>query len=393
MEGTPTPDIFKLWSAIFAVGSAVRRRVWTELLGGRPIYPNLFVWLVGPPGTGKTEAIVPMSLHLRKSKTARLAPNDVSKQSLLDALKGCGDVLILGPNAVPVEYHYMAIVVRELSNFMSAYDGALTGILTDLFDNPPENDELKRTTKSAGPIIRPSVSMIAGTATKNLGSTVKETWGQGFMSRMILVYSAEQQMVQFFNEDLAERQEWDDGLVRQLSRIGSLKGRMRWTPEAVAAFQAWQAKGYAPVPTHAKLLEYTARRFLHVSKLAMISALSDERVRIEEGDFLRGLRWLEHAESAMPEIFKEMVVHEDGEILRELHMHLWAMWSAQPKDAKRPFPSVVLWSFLKDKVAARLIPGLIESGLNSGLWARMAGTSGSDAKYKPLPNFGQIKSD
>lgn len=391
MDGVPTPHLFKKWVAIFIIGSAVRRRVHMELVGGRPIYPNLFVWLVGPPGMGKTEAIVPGGETLRKSQSAKLAPNDVSKQSLLDVLAQAKDAVTFeGPPPEVMEFHYMAIVIRELSNFMNQYDSALAGILTDLFDNPPVNAESKRS--GAGTtIVRPSISFIAGTATKNIGTSIgKELFGQGFMSRIIMVYSADQPRMRLFEEGV-ERRETDPKLVSLLNRIGAMKGRMKWTPDAQAAFTDWYGDGPArggckPVPVHPKLLEYNARRFLHVSKLTMISALSDCRMTIEAEDFQRALGWLQEAEAAMPEIFKEMSSHSDGEVLRELHMHMWVLYSRN----KRAIPASVLYNFLITKIASRDVLRLIETGESAGLYARKAGTTGADAMYIPKEHYGDI---
>ncbi|WCD44103.1 hypothetical protein Kuura_025 [Caulobacter phage Kuura] len=382
-EGLPSPVEFRKWSAIYAVASAVRRRVWTNLVPGVPVYPNLFLFIVGPPGVGKTQALQPMGETLRKSSTVKLAPNDVSKQSLLDALQDAKDG-VTGPEFVGgVEtFHYLALVIRELSNFMSQYDGQLAGLMTDIFDNPPVNEERKRTNNNGNAIVKPSLSMIAGTATKNLGKTISgDLWGQGFMSRIILIYSADQPKVEFFGAGEAKRTDTDPELVKRLSRIGALKGAMVWTPEAQEAFKTWYSNGCAPIPQHAKLVEYNARRFLHVTKLAMTSALADERMEITHADFWRARMWLEQAERAMPEIFKEMTVHSDGEVLKELHMHMWSEYTR----TKKPIPAVTLTAFLFTRVAARDIARLLEVAENGGLMDRMAGTSGPTAQYKPLP--------
>lgn len=393
MEGVSTPPRFVKWSAIFAIGSAVRRRVFMQLISGRNIYPNLFVWLVGPPGTGKTEAIVPMGETLRKSGTSKMAPNDVSKQSLLDVLAKAKDAVTFeGPPAELIDYHYMAIVIRELSNFMAQYDTQLAGILTDIFDNPPVNSESKRSGAGTD-IVRPSLSFIAGTATKNLGATIgKDLWGQGFMSRVIMVYAAEQpEVVLFGEEDGPRRAETNPILVSFLNRIGMMKGRMVWDKEAQNAFKDWFGDGPGkggtkPYPIHPKLQEYNARRHLHICKLTMISALSDGRMNIILEDFQRAKGWLEEAEFYMPEIFKEMGSHSDGEVLRELHMAMWV----EHRRTSKPVPAMFLYNFLSQKVAARDIPRLIEVGEASGLYARMAGTQGTDARYKPVLHSGEI---
>lgn len=392
-SGIPSPLPFRRWAAIWQVGSAGQRRIWTQLVPNRPIFPNIFAFLVGPPGTGKTEAIVPAVEHLRKSDTAKIAPNDVTKQALLDRLAKCASaVQFEGPPIALIDFHYMAVGIRELTNFMSQYDRDLAGILTDLFDNPPVNDETKRS--GAGAIIvRPGLSLLAGTATKNLGATIgKDLWGQGFMSRVILVYSAEQADLTFFGDEdehvavASETTHIYPGLVAQLARIGAMKGRVRWAPDAQRLFNEWKERDFAPVPMHAKLVEYNARRFLHVAKLSLISAMSRQSYTIEGSDFSRALSWLEDAERVMPEIFKEMTIHSDGEIAREMHMHAFALWSLH----KQWIPYSTLASFLMTKVAARDIKRIIENAEEAGMFDRKAGTSGVTALYKPRAD-GQLK--
>lgn len=389
----PSPRIFREAAAIWAVGSAGARKIWTQLVPNRPIYPNMFMFLVGPPGTGKTEAIVPTVEHLRKSDTVKIAPNDVTKQSLLDRLaKSPGAVTFEGPPPAIVEFHYMAVGIRELSNFMSQYDRDLAGVLTDLFDNPPVNDETKRS--GAGAIIvKPGLSLLAGTATKNLGATIgKDLWGQGFMSRVIMVYSAEQNELNFFADEDGESVISSDTvvlnhpLVAALSRIGGMKGRVYWAPEARAAFKEWADGGFQPAPSHPKLAEYLARRFLHVAKLACIFAMSRESMLIEGRDFFRARQWLERVEREMPEIFKEMTVHSDGEIAKELHMHCFALWVQH----KRWIPYSTMASYLMTKVATRDIKRIIENAEEAGMFDRKAGTSGVNALYKPNHD-GQLK--
>src|SRR5215831_3135475 len=52
------PEVFKRWSAISLIGGALERRVWTRTgsHGGlsRYTFPNLYVLLIAPPGTGKS---------------------------------------------------------------------------------------------------------------------------------------------------------------------------------------------------------------------------------------------------------------------------------------------------------------------------------------------------
>jgi hypothetical protein len=386
-DSVPAPEVFRLWTAISVVGAIVERRVWMRTGPTNFLFPNLFVFLVGPPGVGKTQAMMPASNLVRKAQITRIAPNDVTKQSLLDVLGETPSILTIPPATI-IDYHALYLMIRELSNFMSQYDLALAGILTDLFDCPPENDERKRTNKAGKAIVKPTLSMIAGTATKNLGRTISgDLWGQGFMARVILIHSAEKRLVDIFsydedNADIAVHDGIPPTLVHELQQIASMKGPMRWEADAQLAFNTWVAKDCAPAPTHGKLIEYNTRRWLHVTKLSMISALSNGDKTVDLWDFHRAKKWLEDAEKGIPEIFKEMASHSDGEVLRELHRHAWAVYSV-----KKIVSYEDLAEFLHTRVASRDLDRMIQTAEGVGLLSRNAGTAGTTAKYKPTAKF------
>ena len=50
---TASPPIFRKWAAISAVAGAMERKSWI-VTRGTPLYPNLYIILIGPPGVGKS---------------------------------------------------------------------------------------------------------------------------------------------------------------------------------------------------------------------------------------------------------------------------------------------------------------------------------------------------
>ena len=48
------PPMFRTWAAISAVAGVMERRMSVNV-GYGPLYPNMYVVLVAPPGIGKTE--------------------------------------------------------------------------------------------------------------------------------------------------------------------------------------------------------------------------------------------------------------------------------------------------------------------------------------------------
>jgi hypothetical protein len=344
----------------------------------------VFVFLVGPPGVGKTQAIEPVAELLRKSGSVTVAPNDVSKQSLLDAMKETTKGVLY--NGRPYDYHFLSLSIRELANFMSKYDHELTGLMTDLFDCPAVNEEKKRTHNKGEAIVAPGLSFIMGTATQNLGSTISpEMWGSGFMARVIMVYSADE----IIPADMFEEIPVDDKVQEELSvglrRLGERVGPMIWSPSAQSLMRDFRLNQKSGAPIHNRLTHYVTRRWLHLGKLCMIAALSDERPNVTSEDFDTALAWLKAAEYNMPEIFKDMVSHTDGQIHEELRNHCFLLHMK----TKQPVHVSVLYEFLHSRVASHTIERIIQVAVAADFFRRVAGTEGNDAEFIPMGMNGQ----
>lgn len=368
-----------MWTGIHAVGAAAERRVWTDF-GTLRLYPNLFVFLVGPPGTGKTVALNPMANILRLSKAVTLAPNDITKQGLLDKLHEAERIGHY--NGRPFDFHFMAIHISELSNFMSQYDSALAGLLTDLFDCPDVNEENKRGHDKGMAINFPGISMIVGTATQNLGHTISdEMWGSGFMARVIVVFSADDVRPWDRFAIAQEATELKTSIVESLSRVGQLCGPMTWTPAAQNFLNTFARNQEEDAPLHNRLTHYVKRRWMHFAKLCMIAALQEERMTITDADCDTALEWLVAAESQMTEVFKDMVSHEDGHLHEQFHRDMFTLYVK----TRTPMSSTLLFEWCKGKMASHIVERFIAIAVASGSFklVREAGAAEDDVRYVP----------
>lgn len=267
---------------------------------------------------------------------------------------------------------------------MSKYDMELTGLLTDLFDCPSVNEEVKRTHNKGKLIPSPGISFIMGTATQNLGATIStEMWGSGFMARVIMVYSADEIIPDNMFEVIPTDDKVADELVIGLRRIGEMKGPMSWDPVAQTLLHTFRVNQKDGAPLHNRLTHYVTRRWLHLGKLCMIAALSDERQHVDADDFDTALAWLHAAEYEMPEIFKDMVSHEDGQVHEELRAYLYTLYT---KGGKIPIHASVIYQFLSKRVASHSIQRIIEVTIAADFIRRVAGTEGDDALYIPQVN-------
>lgn len=56
MSGTECPESFLTWSGLSLAGAVAGRKIWTMHGDYFPVYPNLYVCMVGTPGSGKSTA-------------------------------------------------------------------------------------------------------------------------------------------------------------------------------------------------------------------------------------------------------------------------------------------------------------------------------------------------
>ncbi len=313
-----SPLIFRRWVAISVIAATLEQKVWLKT-GSRIAYPNLYVFLVGPPGVGKTAAIMAAQGFYRELPKPKLSPTSVSKASLVDCLD---EFKVFEPQFTqqsPLQYNSMYIMADELSSFMSEYSPELVGILTTLYDVNAPYKEAKRVGALKKLIERPQLNVLCGTTPENLVKTFNkgEAWGQGFASRTIMIFSTDRGApVDKFEAPILEM---PDEMIYDLRIIDRMIGGFSWDEEYHEKYWGWKNLGYTPVPTHPKLEHYCTRREQHHERLAMISSVDrGNDLKLTKLDFDRAYNWLCEAEKYMPRVFGTGSTTVDGRALQDL---------------------------------------------------------------------------
>jgi hypothetical protein len=357
----PSPEIYRLWSAITAISGVLERKVWTMGSAGQ-IFPNLFTVLVGPPASGKDNAIRPVRELWSRISDLHLSPDNVTKAALLDALQKSVRTVLNGAG-VPYIFSAMAITASEFGVFFTHHDTEFLSVLNHLYMSPPIYTELRRTSGQLE-ISKPHIVLLSGTQPDYLNAFLpEEAWGMGFTSRLIMIYASTAPKADLF----ARFNSNNETLLPQLRRIFELKGEFAWTKQAVDEINAWNQAGCPPVPDHNKLLHYNGRRALHIIKLSMISAVSrSEQLIVTLDDFERAKDWLLHAEKFMPDIFRAMAQKSDQQILMDLHYHIYRLWSSVELSKRIPIQEREVYKFLSSRATSDKIPKLIEMAWKLG---------------------------
>lgn len=280
------------------------------------MYPNLYVMIVGHPATGKTRAISEGKRLVQTLSEFYLAPVSMTFASLVDALDRakCG---LVAKGQEATTFNSIFICVHELGAFIHKFDHEMIKGLSALYDVEPYEHE-RRGNSIRIRFASPQVSILCGVTPKDLLSLVpEEAWGQGFMSRFILVFSDER----IIGDDFAPNVEINTtNLQADLASIANLQGQFYVTPEYHEAVKYWrEEKNEEPVPSHPKLTHYAGRRRANLYKLSMVSAVNRSNTLVLTGqDFDTAMRWLLEAEMFMPDIFKAGVSNVDSQSMDEI---------------------------------------------------------------------------
>jgi len=355
-EGLPSPPLFKKWAAISIIAGALERKVWVDNLFGI-LYPNLYVFLVAPPGVGKSILTNRVMDLWRKLDGHYLAATSVSKASMIDDLRDATRNIIR-PNCTPgiLSFNSLKIVSNELAVLIPSYENDFMYTLTDIYDCHSFS-ERKRSRDLKYELDAPQINMIAATTPNYLASLLPEgAWDQGFLSRTLLIYSGEVIKRPMFGEKIKNEKVLKK-LTADLRIIGDIVGELIIDEETQEAIDYWQLAGGPPAPEHPKLVHYNTRRGQHLLKLCMVASMSEsDELVITIDHYAQALNWLLEYEVTIPDIFKQMAVGGDARIIDETWHFVYTCYIKEDK----PIIEHRIVHFLQERVPAHSITRILE---------------------------------
>jgi hypothetical protein len=318
--------------AISAIAASLEQKVWVRTMG-MPLYPNLFIGLVGPPGAGKTLPIIGMSRLFASLEEHFISPSSISNAALTDCLMEAKRRIVRPALNPPyTEFNSLYVISRELGVLLPGYDTEFMSSLNDLYDCGLYSQR-RRGGGIKFEIPNAQINLLAATTPSFLNGLLPEgAWQQGFTSRTIFVYSGASQPKNIF-DDITGDDSLSRALKSDLKIISELYGKLEFTEPAVSTIKAWHMSGGPPAPEHPKLTSYVTRRTEHLLKLSMVAAIvrSSSTMTIELEDFQTALDWLLEAESFMPDIFRAMRSGGDSTVIEETWHFVWQIFTKEKK--------------------------------------------------------------
>ncbi|PHQ81744.1 MAG: hypothetical protein COB66_01345 [Coxiella sp. (in: Bacteria)] len=396
---TECPTFFHRWAAITSLAAYLGRSMYFRH-GHFTIYPNMYTLLIGSPGARKSSAIKMSSKLLGLAGYDTFAAKKTRQEKFLedlalqsDRLAGAGsldldtDVSMLEQNLwgeeagtstksmyIDREPTECFIAADEFNVFLGLKNLDFISLLGDLWDFDGVYDYRLKNAKSLF-IPYPSISILGGTTATGFDQAFPpETAGQGFFSRLLLVYGEPTGVKYTFPPppDLDLQRD----LIGILHRIkAEVVGEVTMTDESRELldiiYHSWE-----PLED-LRFEHYSGRRLSHLIKLCMVVAASRISTEILPEDIRYANAMLTYTESLMPKALGEFGKARNSGVS---HTIVTAIDQAMIGPTPNPISFLQIWKLVHQDLESRLQLAEILSNLTGANKIQDVG----DQKYLPV---------
>lgn len=352
------PTFFHRWAALAGVGAYLGRDFYFKL-GAFDINPNMYCMLIGSPGTRKSTAIKLFKNILTKTGYSTIAAEKTSKEKFLMDLSGQEfpewsangiqspaaktpdmetllDMKAWGEQDDSKANAEMFIAADEFNNFIGNGNLEFISLLGELWDYNGAYKVRVKNSKSFD-IQNPTVSILGGNTPTGFNAAFPpEALGQGFFSRLILIYGEPSgKKIPFPTVPPENATQF---LVSKLKEIKSkVSGEATLTPGAKSLLEKIY-NSYRGIDD-VRFESYTNRRFTHLLKLCLVGAAVRYSNEISEDDVSFANTVLTYTEHLMPLALGEFGRSRHSEVAHKVMQFLDGFYG-EPKTIQDIFAQV-----------------------------------------------------
>lgn len=269
------PRQFHLWACLSLIAACVGDSVWVQRDRAKQVYPNLFVFLIGPSGSGKESAVNTALGFIKDIERVNAYPGKITGPALWDflSLRGERDE---ATQMMVTQSPRVYFVTEELGACIRAGELAfdLITMMTSMFMRPPFLIDGTRT-RGYVKLIEPCINWIAGTTDEWLVKSIpRDAIEGGFWARVLSVRGQRNHAIRYPTIQYPEDYEAVKAhLKERVEALTWLEGGYRLSEEAQVWHDQWYMKRIAPAE---KLYDPAFNRGDEmVYKLALLLALAD----------------------------------------------------------------------------------------------------------------------
>jgi energy-coupling factor transporter ATP-binding protein EcfA2 len=293
-------DVYLKWTGLSTLAAAAQRKVYMD----NPAFfafTNMYIVLVGPPGSGKSTAIRAGRKLIKKIPTINISPE---APSVVGIMQEFDDI-----KSVQKDHQSHNAFIGEFSSLFENATETMTGFLTTIYDG--EDDYTKRTRVGGKEHIPfPWLNLIAGTTHTWLGDNLKKSAVEGgLVARTLFINSDEIVLKTSYPTYSAELRQLQEYLIHDLAHITALNGEFDFeggmSGDAFRWFDNWWFdRSRFPKVTDNRTAGYYVRKPVHLLKTAMAVSLSKgDSLRMSLDNLQVALAFLDQIEPGMSKAF------------------------------------------------------------------------------------------
>jgi hypothetical protein len=347
-----------------AIGAWLGNR-FTFQLGHQKIKPNMYVMLMGNPGTRKSTAIKMAAKLIRQAGYTNIAADRTTKEKFLLDLAG-EDITLKGEDILDQNLFgsqtdssaEILVAADEFNSFAGTGNMEFLSMLGTLWDYTDTYKNRVKNSKSVE-IVDPTVSILGGNTPTGFSLAFPpDSIGQGIFSRLLIVHGEPSgRKITFPKQPSAEETKY------LIDRLLQIKITCSASMEVLPASEMLLDKIYKkwePI-TDVRFESYSNRRFTHLLKLCLIVCAARCATSLSEEDVIYANTILTHLENMMPNALGAFgkaknsdISHKLLQILSSSHraMTLQEVWKHLHTDLERMSD---LADMLRNLVAAERI--------------------------------------
>jgi hypothetical protein len=370
VQDTEAPLVFHRWTLLSALGAMLGRQYYFPF-GHFKIHPNMYIMLIGNPGSRKSSAINLAKKLLAHTDYDTFAAQRTSKEKFLLDLEGVegDDGKVIDPNAVmsnlfgdgygTSEAKEVFICADEFNEFVGSSNLEFLSLLGSLWDwdDPTTSFKQRLKTSRSVSIYQPTISILGGNTHAGFTEAFPpQSIGQGFLSRLLLVYGEPSGKKITFPKPPSDAME--NELIRLLGDIkNTVHGSATMTKQAEGMLETIY-RTFPGLPD-ARFEHYSTRRFSHLLKLCLLTSASNLRTEIIAEDVLFANTLLSFTEHRMPQAMGEFGKAKNADIAARIVAIL--------NTAKTPIDMPELWKQCQSDLDRpedlnKLLAGLLQGG-------------------------------
>ena len=326
-SGLESPTQYHIWSGLATVSAALQRKVRLR----NPyftLFPNLYIFIVGPAGIGKTTAadIGVAMLNAATEGAVSITADKITPEALMMEMAEARTIIpsedeILVQSAIFAYCPEAAVFLGD-----ALHNTSMLALLTRFYECPEGTWRYRTKTAGFTEITNGCLTLLACTTPEWIQKTISPVLiGGGFTSRIIFIYDETQGDPEHWPKVDPSLVTLEQDLVHDLKIIHELQGEFSFDPQALVEYKEWyDTQFYEAGGGDERMAGFTVRlRREHILKVGMVLAACMEDDLVLKSNHLKAAReFLAAAEPTMVESFgysgRSIIAEDQMMILKEV---------------------------------------------------------------------------